>query len=201
MKPIDLRRRIGEDETIYWQGTPDRKAFLLKSIFNFLLPIAIVWAIFDFGFLAGTLFSDPEDGSPEWFLIPFLMLHLMPVWIYVFGVVTSVRRFRNTAYLVTDRAVYLSGGAFSVNLEVHPLAKISNINVRQGIIDRRIGVGSVILDGGNTARPWVNAERREGEFVIGNIPDYESVFALIRRLQTDAVRDTMYPNELRPENR
>ena len=37
-------------------------------------------------------------------------------------------------------------------------------------------------------------------FAIQDIPDYQEVFQLVRRMQTDIYADTMYPNALRPEN-
>ena len=34
---------------------------------------------------------------------------------------------------------------------------------------------------------------------IVNIYDYEKVYALVKKLQEDIYSDTMYPNDLRPE--
>ena len=43
----ELERMVGNDETVLWRGAPNRKAFFLRSMFNILLPISIVWCCFD----------------------------------------------------------------------------------------------------------------------------------------------------------
>lgn len=43
----ELKSMVGVDETILYEGKPDKKCFIFESIFNPLLPFAIVWAIID----------------------------------------------------------------------------------------------------------------------------------------------------------
>lgn len=74
----ELKSMVGMDETILYEGKPDKKCFVFESIFNPLLPIAIIWAIFDMGFLKLGM------GSFQFFLVPFMLFHMMPVWIYLF---------------------------------------------------------------------------------------------------------------------
>lgn len=38
-----LKAMIGKNETIYYEGKPDKKTFVLESIFNPLLPFALIW--------------------------------------------------------------------------------------------------------------------------------------------------------------
>ena len=99
----ELKRMVGMDETILYEGKPDKKCFIFESIFNPLLPVAIIWAIFDAGFLGMAM------GGMNFIMIPFFLFHLMPVWIYLAGVIFSFRRYRNTYYIVTDHGVYISG--------------------------------------------------------------------------------------------
>ena len=77
----ELKSMVGMDETILYEGKPDKKCFIYESIFNPLLPIAIIWAIFDMGFLGFGM------GSFQLFLVPFMLFHMMPVWIYFFGII------------------------------------------------------------------------------------------------------------------
>ena len=49
----ELKSMVGPDETILYEGKPDKKCFIIESVFNPLLPIAIIWAIFDLGFIGG----------------------------------------------------------------------------------------------------------------------------------------------------
>ncbi len=52
----DLKNLVGANETVFYEGKPDKKCFIAESIFNKMLPIALVWAIIDFGFI-GSSFS------------------------------------------------------------------------------------------------------------------------------------------------
>ena len=133
----ELKSMVGMDETIFYEGNPDRKCFIFESIFNPLLPVAIVWAIFDMGFL-GVAMRDMQL-----FMIPFMLLHMMPVWIYLGGVIFSFRRYKNTYYIVTDHAIYVSSGIFTMNLETKTFAELSRVNLHRGIFDQMFNVGDI----------------------------------------------------------
>ena len=88
----ELKGMVGIDETILYEGKPDKKCFVFESIFNPLLPIAIIWGIFDFGFLRMGI------ESMQFIIIPFMLFHMMPVWIYLAGVIFSFKKYKNTYY-------------------------------------------------------------------------------------------------------
>ena len=75
----ELKNLVGTNEKIFYEGKPNKKCYIFESIFNPLLPFALLWAIIDFGILGAALFSG-ESGMP-FFIIPFMLFHLMPVWI------------------------------------------------------------------------------------------------------------------------
>ena len=86
----ELKRLVDSNEKILYEGRPSKKCFIFESIINPLLPVAIIWGIIDFGVLGGTLVFG-ESGM-LFFLIPFMLLHLMPVWIYLAGAILSFRK-------------------------------------------------------------------------------------------------------------
>ena len=86
----ELRTMVGTDETVLYEGKPNLSCFIFESIFNPLLPVAVVWALFDFNFLKNAM------GDMGYVLLPFMLLHLMPVWIYLAGAVFSLKKYRNT---------------------------------------------------------------------------------------------------------
>ncbi len=45
----ELKKLIGEGEKILYEGKPNKKCFIFESIFNPMMPFAILWGIFDFG--------------------------------------------------------------------------------------------------------------------------------------------------------
>ena len=79
----ELKSMVGNDETVLYEGKPDKRCFLFESIFNPLLPIAIIWAVIDLGLLGFA------DGGFQPILTPFMLFHMMPVWIYLSGVIFS----------------------------------------------------------------------------------------------------------------
>lgn len=184
----ELKSMVGSNETILYEGKPDKKCFIFESIFNPLLPVAIIWAIFDTGFLGIAI------GSMNFVLIPFMLFHLMPVWIYLAGVLFSLRRYKNTCYIVTDHAVYISSGVFTMNLETKTFAELSRVNLHRGIFDQMFHVGDVQLTTNQFTRKGMPAIMG-----INSIADYTEVFQLVKKLQRDIYADTMYPNDLRPE--
>ena len=184
----ELKSMVGSNETILYEGKPDKKCFIFESIFNPLLPVAIIWAIFDTGFLGIAI------GSMNFVMIPFMLFHLMPVWIYLAGVLFSLRRYKNTCYIVTDHAVYISSGVFTMNLETKTFAELSRVNLHRGIFDQMFHVGDVQLTTNQFTRKGMPAIMG-----INSIAYYTEVFQLVKKLQRDIYEDTMYPNDLRPE--
>lgn len=184
----ELKNMVGMDETILYEGKPDKKCFIFESIFNPLLPFAIIWAIFDAGFLGMAV------GGMQLILLPFMLFHMMPVWIYLAGVIFSFRKYRNTYYIVTDHAVYVSSGVFTMNLETKTFAELSRVNLHRGIFDQMFHVGDVQLTTNQFTRKGMPAIMG-----LNSISDYTRVFQLVKKLQKDIYADTMYPNDLRPE--
>jgi len=180
-----------------WRGKPTLQCFVLECIFNPLLFVALIWAAFDL-FFYKMVSSSGTGGLFNGFFGIFLLIHMMPVWIYLGGAIFSVLRQRNIEYAITDRGVYFSSGVLSKEIVFKPFAEISNISMTRGIIDRMTGCGDVdFIFGGPYSSGTNNASNK---FSIRDIPDYQEVFTMVRRMQTDIYADTMYPNALRPEN-
>ena len=184
----ELKSMVGMDETIFYEGKPDRKCFIFESIFNPLLPIAILWAVFDMGFL-GVAMRDMQL-----FMIPFMLFHMMPVWIYLGGVIFSFRRYKNTYYIVTDHAIYVSSGIFTMNLETKTFAELSRVNLHRGIFDQMFNVGDVQITTNQLTKKNMPATLN-----INSISNYTDVYQLVKKLQKDIYSDIMYPNDLRPQ--
>lgn len=127
-------------------------------------------------------------------ILPFMLFHLMPVWIYLAGVIFSFKKYKNTYYIVTDHAVYISSGIFTMNLETKTFAELSRINLHRGIFDQIFHVGDVQLTTNQFTRKGMPAMMG-----INSISEYSKVFQLVKKLQKDIYSDTMFPNDLRPE--
>lgn len=194
MSCSDLELMVGKNETILWKGKPNKKCFLLESIFNPLLPFAVVWALIDFLVI---FFMRLDSDGVLFFIVPFFLLHLMPVWIYIGGVFLAVKKYKNTEYIITDRGIYVSGGTFSYTYEMKPFTDLSHINIHRGIFDQWLGVGDVVSVCGHGGYNAHDSHSSHG-LTICDIADYREVFSMVKQLQTDIYADTQYPNDLRP---
>lgn len=195
----ELRLMVGDDEKIIYAGKPNKKCFIFESIFNPLLPFALIWGIIDFGVIGFSMTS--KDEKAVFFLVPFMLLHLMPVWIYLGGALMSFRRYQNTSYIVTDKAIYASGGVFSRHYNTKPFAELSHVNLHRGIFDQWFGVGDIV-----TTSAQANPATRNGRMTstnagisIESISNYIEVYNIVKKLQEDIYTDVMYPNDLRPK--
>lgn len=173
--------RIPNNEKVLWDGRPDKRASVIEAIVNPFLIFVIIWVAFD-GFMILAMRSSMNMMSAAFFAF-----HLMPVYIYIFGVVTAGIKAKNTIYVITDRAIYFQHGIFTVQTEREPLNEIMHTGIHRGIIDQMCGLGDVHL------------ACFHGTHLISNIKDYEKVCEMISEISTDTYTDTMYPNDLRPD--
>lgn len=200
---IDLRELIrNTGETVLWEGRPQKSVTVLEAIFNPMLGFALLWGGLDFGVIIGLLHSG-EMKEATVFILPFMLIHLMPVWIYLFGILGVFFRWKNTRFLITDRGLYVSGGLFSFNYEMKPWTDISHVSIHQGVFDRMFGVGDVVSTcthiSTQAGTHSGNGSSHGHGLKIYNIPDFLKVFQLVNDLQRDIFSDTMYPNDLRPD--
>ena len=188
----ELKLIVGPDERILYEGKPNKKCYIFESIFNPLLPFALIWAIIDFGIIGATFFAEGAKNM-LFFIIPFMLLHLMPVWIYLGGILFTVRRYKNTAYIVTDRAIYVSSGLFTRTINTKPFAELSHIDLHRGIFDQMFNVGDIIATSNQ-----LTTNGKSTSISISSISDYIEVYNMVKKLQTDIYTDIMYPNDKRP---
>lgn len=188
----ELKAIVGSNEKILYEGKPNKKCYVLESIFNPLLPFALIWAIIDFGIIGGVVLAENTENI-LFFIIPFMLFHLMPVWIYLGGILFTAKRYKNTEYIVTDKAIYVSGGAFTKNINVKPFAELSYINLHRGIFDQMFNVGDIVATSNQMTQ-----RGKSITIIIASVSNYVEVYNLVKKLQTDIYTDVMYPNAKRP---
>lgn len=195
---MEIKNYKNTDENILWTGKPNKSVFIKERIFSPLFIFAAIWLIFDIAFIGGMFgFAGDELPFELFILIPFFILHLAPVWIYLFRVLFAFKEWKNTEYMVTDKAVYAKKGVFTTNCDRKTFQEITNISVHQGIIDKRHDVGDIFIITGFTKNNY-NRVERQGINII-DIEDYMKVYKLISQTGNDIFSDTMYPNDLRPK--
>lgn len=200
----DLEASI-HGERILWSGKPDKKVFILETIFNSFFLISLLWS----GLVALCIFisSKSDLDLVAWIaLIVGMAFFLFPVWIYLALAITSGKNWDNTSYVITERGIYISGGVFQYDIQLKTFTEVLHINIHRGIFGKIFGVGSIemivprnfqeINLGGYMVRQH---DKNQKLFIIQAIPNYQEVFNLIKKMQTDVYADTMFPNDQRPE--
>lgn len=189
MRKHDLKAFVNSGEKILWTGKPSRKNFVLESIFNNMFPVAVLWLIVEAYFISGT--ATFLKGNAIFVLS---LILLMPVWIYLYGLIRSILKFHNTQYVITDQNVYVSGGILAFNYKTKSFAEINQITIHQGLIDGLLGTGDVIMSYSGTR---FDDDRFDRNIRIEDISNYLEIYNMIKNRQKEVFSDIMYPNKYR----
>ena len=181
---------LAAGEAILWRGKPQKKAFIASRSLT-MLPIAIIWLIFDLSFIANAF----GGGGMVFFMIPFFALHLMPVWIWLGSTITAGKRWQNTMYYVTNRRIIIQGGYLAVNETSVFYKDIRNAQMQIGLIDKMCGTGSILLDNGYYDR----RNRHHPGSKLEHLEDPQNAYQRIQKTIMDIQTDIEYPNAYRPE--
>ena len=193
----ELERMLMPDESIIWKGTPKKSAYVINASMK-MAPIAIIWLLFDgffivnfLGFGAGGLM-----GRMALFLIPFFALHLAPVWIWLFNMLTASKRWKNTEYAVTNKRILIRNGLVGYQYETIYYTDIANVSLRVGVIDKMLGVGDIYLA---TKVVGVSGTKTTSPAIL-DIEEPQRVFSMVQGTVMNIQTDIHYPNAYRPEN-
>lgn len=183
---------LAAGEAILWRGKPKKSAFIASRSLT-MLPIAVIWLIVDLGFVGASLLS----ADAPWFMIPFMALHMMPVWIWLGNTLTAAKRWKNTQYYVTNRRIIIQGGFLAVNENSLFYKDIPNAQLQIGLIDKIAGTGSIVLDNGYYDR---SNRRSHPGTKLENLEDAQNAYSRIQQTILDIQTDIEYPNAYRPEH-
>ncbi|MGI6745113.1 MAG: Bacterial membrane flanked domain protein [Firmicutes bacterium ADurb.Bin300] len=186
----DISGLLMENEQVLWSGKPKKNAFIInKSLV--MMPFALLWFCFD-AFFIGTMASTGSMKKMWLFIIPFFAFHLMPVWIWLWNVLSANRQWKNTEYAVTDKRIIIRGGVLGYNFQNIYYTEINSVDLHVGIIDRMLGVGDIIVN------PVVKTAQKSRSPAILDIENPYELFGKIQKTVLDIQTDIHYPNELRP---
>lgn len=180
-------------EEIIWKGQPKKSAFVLNSTMN-IAPFAIIWLMFDSVIIMTLIRVGSMLGETMGYLVPFFAVHLLPVWIWIYNLVTASGRWKNTEYGVTNKRIITKNGLVGYEFQSIYYTDITNAALHVGGIDRMLGVGDIIF----SLNPMM-FDGNDGKARILDVEKPEEVYALIQKTILDMQTDIHYPNALRPE--
>lgn len=178
-----------EGETILWSAKPKKSAFVLNKILV-MMPFALLWLLFDSVFIIGFI-ATGEAKEMLIFIIPFFAFHLMPVWIWLSNVFTASKKWKNTAYYLTDRRILIQTGFIGIDYQTLYYKDIKNVRLRVGIVDKLLRVGDIYLDSNSSGSTAVNA--------FLDIENPYEIYPRLQKIVLDIQTDIEFPNDLRPE--
>lgn len=181
-----LQDILFDDENVLWQGVPDKFCYIWRRIGK-LLPVAIVWLLFD-GFFISTILSGGATKEMLLFLIFFFGFHLFPVWKVIGSIIKTRLEYKNIIYAVTDKRVIVRTGLVGLDFENINYTDISNVRADVSVIEKLRNVGSVFITtaSGNT-------------ICLAAVQEPYQVYKKVNKVFMDMKSDIHYPNALRPE--
>ena len=186
VKKMKIETYKHPDEQILWTGKPKKIVYIKEAILRPFLFVSLIWAAVSFGMFFGFFLGNNLE-IPIYFLVPYCIIHLAPFWFYLIHVITSLIAWKHIEFMVTDKAVYTSYGVLRLYFDRKTFQEVTNVSVRQGIIDRHHNVGDVFIIAGRSSINFIDIE------------DYMKVYQLVAKTSQDIFADTMYPNDLRPK--
>ncbi len=179
-----------DGEKVLWKGKPNAKSYVLAAMMR-MLPIAIIWLIFDGAFIIGISIGISQESIPLGilgFIIPFFLLHLMPVWMWIGNTVRAFREVKNLEYAITDKRIIIRSGVIGIDFKFINYTEIDSVNVKVGFIDKIFKVGDI----------YINSSVNSG--VLWDVSNPYGIARALQKVTTDIKSDIHYPNALRPDS-
>ena len=143
-----IKTMLADNEEVIWFGNPQKKCHVLGAILK-MLPIAIIWALVD-GFMIGAMVrmgTFNEVSYLKFILIPFFLVHLTPVWLWIAGIIKAYAGYKKITYCITNQRIIIKQGIISSDLRSILLSEVDSLNLRAGILDKICKTGDVYVVG------------------------------------------------------
>lgn len=180
---------VDDNEKVLWRDKPNAASYVLAAMVK-MLPIALVWLIFDGTFIYIMAMGMSNGDIPLtilWFIVPFFLLHLTPVWLWIGKTVKAAREVRNLEYAITDKRIIIRSGMIGIDFKFINYTEIDSVNVKVGIIDRIFKVGDI----------YINSSVNSG--VLWDVANPYQIGNALQKVTQDIKSDIHYPNAMRPD--
>ena len=173
---------MASGEHILWRGKPSKRAYVADKALA-MLPIAVIWTIFDLNFL--------RLSGGNGFLLMFLAVHMLPVWLWLGSAVTSVLQWRNEDYYLTNKRIIIRRGIFRQESQSVFLRDVHSIRTHYGLLDRLFDSGDIYI---NYAVHGHGKHRRTSGYFLMNLAEPEQLRERIEllTLENGGSREEIY---------
>lgn len=134
----DISMELGQDEELLLRCAPQKASFVLSKSIT-LLPIAIIWLIFD-GFAISMITKSGVPSEMRIFLLLFFAIHLLPVWLWIYSIIKAVRTHKHLEYAMTNERIIVRD---KYKLTSFYYRDLGRVRVTVGLIDKLFKVGDI----------------------------------------------------------
>ena len=184
----DFESVLMPEENILYKTKPNKKSYILSSVFK-MLPFALLWLVIDSFFIAMIIYGMINGNIPIStlaFIIPFFLIHLMPVWIWIRNIIKSSLEIKNIEYAITSHRIIIKSGIIGIDFKFLTYPEIENINVKVSLIDKLCKVGDI----------YINASTNSA--VLYDLKNPYNLSQKLQQVVVDIKADVNYPNAFRP---
>lgn len=142
----DLYRQLKEDETILWEGRPNKRAYILTCTICDPIIFGTLWGIFVA--ILATVFVSQLDVVDALFavtVVAFLTVLEAPLWIGIYNIISIRAKYESTYYVITDKRILTRTGVATTHISSISYRDILDDHVNIGVIDKYCGTGSISI--------------------------------------------------------
>ena len=134
----------GTDERIVFKTKPNKKAHIWESILK-NIGFVLIWMAIDVAALVFSFVNNDIEWTFRIMILAFLALHMFPVWLWVAGIVRSVKQAQNAEYALTEKRIIIKSGKLAHDFRVIYYKDIVKIDMKRGRLDKMCGVADIYI--------------------------------------------------------
>ena len=182
---FSIENSLSSDESLLWKGKPLRKSFILNSVLKYL-PFALIWLIFDTSFIVLLVLNVKEIPTIVIvFLAIFFLFHLIPVWLWIYSIISASKRQKIEEYAFTNKRILIKQGFIGSTIISIFYDSINSVNLKIGIIEKMCHVGDIYILSNNQ------------KVVLEDILDPTFITTKLQDIALTNKKDIYFPNNLR----
>ncbi len=135
---------VGTDEMVVFKTKPNKKAHIWESILK-NIGIILIWMAIDVGALVFSFVNNDVEWTFRIVILVFIALHMFPVWLWIAGIVRSVKQSQNAEYALTEKRIVIKSGKLAHDFRVIYYKDIVKIDMRRSKIDKMCGVADIYI--------------------------------------------------------
>lgn len=142
----DLYRQLKENETILWEGRPNKRAYLLSCTLSDPVIFGTLWGILVA--ILTVMFVSQLDVVDTLFavtVVAFLTVLEAPLWIGIYNIISIRTKYESIYYVITDKRILTRAGVVPTRISSISYRDILNTSINVGVIDKYCGIGSISI--------------------------------------------------------